>query len=176
MDEKNQDNVNKTPEELINHRLRMRFDWNNLVEDLIEDGKSQGVFEDLPGKGKPLRLESNPYAPDKVLANKLLKDNDLTPAWIMNRNHILEQKAQLRADIQKTWAKHRQAHRFAQGNAQIQALVISWDDACLAWEAEIKKLNKQIDDFNLKRPVNNLELFKLRFDEELKRADASRYL
>lgn len=176
MNEKEQDKPDQTPEELLNHRLRMRFDWNNLVEDLIEDGKNQGIFNDLPGKGKPLKIESNLYAPDKVLANKLLKDNDLRPAWIMNRNRILEQKEQLRADIQKTWTQHRQAHRFAQGDAQIQALVISWDDACRAWEAEIKKLNKQIDDFNLKRPVNNLELFKLRFDEELKRVEAPRYL
>ncbi|MEM7111591.1 MAG: DnaJ family domain-containing protein [Chloroflexota bacterium] len=176
MDEKNDHKTDKTPEELVGHRLRMRFDWNNLIEDLIEDGKNQGMFDNLRGKGKPLKLDSNLYAPEKVLANKLLKDNDLTPAWIMNRNRILEQKEQLRAEMQKKWTQHQQAHRFAQGQAQIQALVISWDDACRAWEAEIVKLNKQIDDFNLKRPIDNMELFKLRFEEELKKIDARRYL
>lgn len=176
MEKKESNKNDKTSDELASHRLRMRFDWNNLVEDLIEDGKNQGIFDNLPGKGKPLKLESNIYAPEKVLANKLLKDNDLRPAWIINRNRIIEHKKQLRADIQKTWTQHKQAHRFAQGDAQKQALVISWDDACRAWEAEIQKLNKQIDDFNLKRPADNLELFKLRFAEELERIDAPRYL
>ena len=53
---------------------------------------------------------------------------------------------------------------------------ITPSDACRAWEAEIEAINKKIDDFNLKRPAYNLELFKLRFDEELKRVDAQRYL
>lgn len=158
------------------YRLRMRFGWNDLIEDLIEEGRKKGAFDNLAGSGKPLKLEENRYAPDMVLANKLLKDNDLTPAWIINRNIILEQKQQLRAHILRTWTQHKQAFRFAQGDAQKQALVISWDDACKNWLAEVEKLNKQIDDFNLKRPVDNLELFKLRFDEELSRAGAARYL
>lgn len=160
----------------VEHRLRMRFGWHDLIEDLIEEGKKKGAFDNLAGSGKPLKLEQNLYAPDMALANKLLKDNDLTPAWIINRNIILEQKAQLRADMVQTWTQHKQAFRFAQGDAQKQALVISWDDACKRWLVEIGKLNKLIDDFNLKRPVNNLELFKLLFAEELDRIGAERYL
>ena len=158
------------------HRLRMRFGWHDLIEDLIEEGRKKGAFDNLAGSGKPLHLEQNQYAPEMVLANKLLKDNDLTPAWIINRNIILEQKEQLRAEMVRTWTQHKQAFRYAQGDAQKQALVISWDDACKRWLAEITKLNKLIEDFNLKRPVNNLELFKLRFDEELDRIHAERYL
>lgn len=158
------------------HRLRMRFGWRDLIEELIEEGKQKGAFDNLAGSGKPLQLEQNLYAPDMILANKLLKDNDLTPAWIVQRNIILEQKEQLRADMVRTWTQHKQAFRFAQGAAQKQALGISWDDACRRWLSEIGKLNKMIEDFNLKRPVDNLELFKLRFDEELDKVGAERYL
>ena len=32
-----------------------------LVEDLIQEAMSKGEFRDLPGKGKPLKLEWNPF-------------------------------------------------------------------------------------------------------------------
>ena len=37
-------------------------------------------------------------------------------------------------------------------------------------------INKQIDDFNLRRPAEGMEIFKLRLDDELKRAGARRKL
>jgi len=51
------------------HRRRMRLQWNDLIEDLIEDGRRRGLFEDLPGKGKPLHLEQNIYEGSSALAN-----------------------------------------------------------------------------------------------------------
>ena len=32
-----------------------------LVEDLIQEAMSKGEFKDLPGRGKPLKVEWNPY-------------------------------------------------------------------------------------------------------------------
>jgi len=90
------DERKETPEELqaqqeeqqrqIEHRLRLRFDRSNLIEDLIEDGRQQGLFDNLPGKGKPLNLNQNPFACSQELANSLLKDNQMTPAWLIQRN------------------------------------------------------------------------------------------
>jgi len=162
--------------EQAERRRRMRDDWHNLIEDLIQDGQEKGVFDDLPGKGKPLNLRKNPYAADMELANSLLKQNDLAPAWIMERNDIMARTDALRTDIQRTWSRHEQALQFIQGEGHRGALVISWDDACRKWEAEIFELNRQIDNFNLKRPANGLELFKLALERELARVEAPRWL
>jgi len=46
----------------------------------------------------------------------------------------------------------------------------------LVWLEQIAKLNRRIDDYNLKRPIERLELFKLTLESELKRIGARRYL
>jgi DnaJ family protein C protein 28 len=171
-----QEQASDEADKLAEHRARMRYDWSNLIDDLIEEGRQRGAFDNLPGKGKPLRLEGNPYARETELAHNLLKHNDLRPAWITNRNGLLEQIDAVREDIQLTWARHEQAYRFAQGEAQRGALRISWDDACQRWQSQIAELNKMINSFNLKRPSDNLELFKLDLEKELQRAEAPRWL
>jgi len=157
-------------------RARMREDWSNLIEDLIEDGRRQGKFDDLPGKGKPLNLNKNLFGRETEMAHNILKQNDLAPAWIINRNILIEQIKKLRLDIQRNWIRHDRAYRYTQAEGDRGALRISWDDACLAWQSQINDLNKQINDFNLKRPSNNLEIFKLNLEDELARFGATRWL
>jgi len=176
MDDNSNDEGSSNPVDQAERRRRMRDDWHNLIEDLIQDGQEKGIFDNLPGKGKPLNLRKNPYAADMELANSLLKQNDLAPAWIMERNDIIARSEALRADIQRTWRRHEQQFRFVQGEGQRGALTISWDDACQKWQAEIVELNKQIDRFNLKRPANGLEIFKVTLDRELARVEAPRWL
>ncbi len=167
------DKGQETPAE---RRARMRQDWSNLIEDLIEDGRQKGMFDDLPGKGKPLNLNKNPFGQEMELAHKLLKQNDMAPAWIVNRKLLIKQIEALRSDIQRNWIRHDQAYRYAQADGNRGALRISWDDACLEWQGQINDLNKQIDAFNLKRPSDNLEIFKLNLEEELARFGAQRWL
>jgi DnaJ family protein C protein 28 len=157
-------------------RARMRQDWSNLIEDLIEEGRQQGAFDDLPGKGKPLKLDKKPFGRETELAHNLLKRNDLTPAWIAHRSQLLEKTRELREEIQRIWQRHERAYRYAQAEGVRGALKISWDDACLALEGQIRDLNKQIQNFNLKRPSENLEIFKLKLEEELARVGAPRWL
>lgn len=163
-------------EELVEHRLRMRFDWDNLIEDKIQEGQEKGVFDQLKGKGKPLSLPKNPFGKDKELAHSLLKDNKLTPAWIGSRKTISDQIEKLRSEIQKVWARHEREFRIIKDTAYRDGLIISWDDACQKWERDIQEINKQINDYNLKRPINNLEMIKLDLMRELDRTKARRWL
>jgi hypothetical protein len=158
------------------HRRRMRHDWQNLMDDLIEDGRQRGLFSDLAGQGRPLELEQNVYEGSAALANKLLKDNDLRPAWLAQRAGAAEKIDALRADVARTWGRYRTAFQQAQGESHRTALTLGWDDACRKWEEAIRKINKEIDAYNLKRPMAQLELFRLRLTDELKRVDAPRYL
>ena len=164
------------PQAKAKHKYRMAHDWRNLIDDLIEEGREQGVFDDLPGKGKPLNLKRNLFAPEKELAHGLLKHNDLKPAWIMARADLTGQIDDLRAEIKRKWDLYEREYRLGQGVAQRSALVIGWDDACLKWAESITELNRQINNFNLKRPSDNLELFKLSLEKELERIGARRYL
>lgn len=164
------------PESNEEHRSRMRHDWQDLMEDLIIAGQEQGLFDNLPGAGKPLNLNKNPYARDVELAHALLKDNDLPPSWIADRQDVLAKVAKLRSDMARDWEWHIHAYQPTLNATQRSGLSISWDDACRRWQTTIDKLNKRIDRFNLKRPVEHLELFRLTLDDELKRLGARRYL
>jgi hypothetical protein len=158
------------------HRQRMRQDWDNLIEDIIQEGAERGLFDNLKGKGKPLDLRRNHFESGQELANSILKENDVPPAWIMERNQILAGQDELRAEIKRKWAWHEEKFTAADNADARGRLTISWDDACLKWAGQIKVLNKRIVTYNLKRPSANLELFKLNLDDELKRANAPRWL
>lgn len=156
------------------YRSRLRHERADLIEELIQEGFEKGHFDNLPGKGKPLNLNKNPYAADMELANELLKENDLPPVWILQRNEILAKVARLRSEIERQWTWHER--EFGIATTDKGRITIRWDDYCLKWANEIVELNKAIDAFNLKRPLDNLEIFKLNLESELKRAGAPRWL
>ncbi len=162
--------------EKAEHQQRMRSDWNGLMEELIQEGVEKGMFDNLPGKGKPLNLTNNHFEAGQELAHSILKENDLPPAWIMERNQILAETAELRAEIERKWAWHGERFTAVTTSTERDRLTISWDDACLKWAAQIEKLNKRINTYNLKRPSANMELYKLNLEAELQRAGAARWL
>lgn len=158
------------------YRRRLRFERKDLIEELIEDGRQRGLFEALPGAGKPLDLEQNIYEGSAALANQLMKNNDIRPAWLSYRMDVTQRIEEFRTDIRVTWDRYRAAFEQSAGDSHRPALSIGWDDACRRWQTTIEQLNKAIDSYNLKRPRGQLELLKLRLNDELKRVGAPRYL
>lgn len=44
------------------HDIKTKYGFDRLVEDLIQESMSKGEFENLSGKGKPLKNQNNnPY-------------------------------------------------------------------------------------------------------------------
>ena len=158
------------------HRSRMRFQFRDLMEDLIEDGRRRGLFDDLPGSGRPLDLDPNLYEGSNALANQLMKDNDVRPPWLAHRLDVSDKIDAFRADVARTWQRYGAARDQAVGDSQRAALAVGWDEVCRNWQAKVEAINRDIDAYNLKRPRGQLELFKLRLADELKRVDAPRYL
>lgn len=67
------------------------------VDEQIETAMERGEFKDLPGKGKPIKLDTNPFLTPQVrMANRLLKENGFAPRWIELEKEIREEKAQLK--------------------------------------------------------------------------------
>jgi hypothetical protein len=160
----------------LNHRQRIRHDWDNLIEDIISEGRERGLFDNLKGKGKPLDLNKTLFTGDKGLAHSLLKENDVLPAWIMQRNDILAAQSKLRTEMTSQWAWHERSFHLAKDERERGRLTISWDDVCRRWLAQIEELNKNTRSYNLKRPSDKLELFQLKLETELERIGAPRWL
>ena len=55
----------------------------------IEEAQKKGHFDNLPGKGKPLRIRKDPNVdPEEDAAFKILNDNDFTLPWIEKGRQI----------------------------------------------------------------------------------------
>jgi len=158
------------------HRRRMRFQFRDLMEDLIEDGRRRGLFDDLSGSGRPLDLNKNLYEGSSALANQLMKDNDVRPPWLTHRLDVSDKIDAFRADVVRTWQRYGAARDQAADAGQRAALAVGWDEVCRNWQTKIEAINRDIDAYNLKRPRGQPELYKLRLADELKRVDAPRYL
>ncbi len=56
--------------------------FDEWVHDRLEEAIARGEFDDLPQKGKPIKIESNPFQPELDLAFSRLKNAGMAPAWI----------------------------------------------------------------------------------------------
>ena len=64
-----------------------------LAEEKIREAMERGEFDDLPGAGKPLRLESSGFVPEELrLAYKLLKDGGFLPPELELRKEVITLK------------------------------------------------------------------------------------
>lgn len=55
----------------------------DLVEDTVREAQARGDFDNLPGKGQPLRFTENPLVPPHVeMANRLLANAGFAPDWV----------------------------------------------------------------------------------------------
>ena len=157
--------------------VRNMEEWTDIVSQRIEEAMRSGAFDNLPGRGRPLDLQRDPFMPkDQQLANQLLKNNDLVPAWIAERK-------QVQHDIKKFYAKLRHAlaqvetqYTRASDAEQRAELRRIWQLWVEEWKDEVDLLNKRISDQNLRQPVDHLEIHKIRLEEELDRADISHFV
>jgi len=67
------------------HKIKTKYGFHPVVEDLILEAMSKGDFDNLPCAGKPLTTaqQQSPYL-DFTTAklNKILIDNGFTPEWM----------------------------------------------------------------------------------------------
>lgn len=142
--------------------------WQDLASQRIEEAMRAGEFDNLAGKGKPLNPDPDPFTPaDMKMANSLLRNNELVPAWISDRKAVLAAIAQFRAKMQTTAAAYQAALESVEAPHQRMQLVQRYNAQVETWRQEIGELNKRIQTQNLRQPVTFLEIYKLRLDDEL---------
>lgn len=130
----------------------------HLVEDLIQESMAKGDFDNLSGKGKPLKKFSGCSYIDPMThnLNRILIDNGYQPEWILMQKEIKDTIEQLREAILVS--------RKKLGNPMTPAEQKQWNQVCEQFQENIRKLNKRINDFNLIVPI--LTRQKVHFDAQ----------
>ena len=73
-----------------------------MIDEQIQDAMRKGQFADLPGAGKPLKLDDESHMPEHLrMAHKMLRDNDLVPDWMAQGQELDAARDKLIADIQR---------------------------------------------------------------------------
>lgn len=81
------------------YNLLMEF-FDKFVEERIQRAQEDGVFDNLPGKGKPLKLEDDSFVPEDLrLTYKILKNSNCLPAEVELRKQIFNLRQLLNAAI-----------------------------------------------------------------------------
>jgi DnaJ family protein C protein 28 len=130
----------------------------------IEQAQKDGRFDNLPGKGKPLKLNANPNAdPARQAAYQLLDDNDFSLPWIEKGKQIERDLETARTALSRTWELVSAA---APGETWLQD---EWERAAAEFRDRIAAVNKLIRNFNLEIPNLRLERFILDPEREITR-------
>jgi hypothetical protein len=167
----------KPPVEKKEDRPTTVEEWADMVGKRINEAMRRGDFDNLPGHGKPLKMERDPFVPDdQQMANKILKNNDMTPLWIAERKDLLRAVESWREQFRHV-VSQAHANWIAAGSDPRRVQIRqSWERWLVRWEDEIKDLNRRIGTFNLKQPITHLEVYKLQLDNELKKVGMTRTL
>ncbi len=121
-----------------------------LVDEQIQDALRSGHFTDLPGAGKPLKLDDDPNTPPHLrMAYKLLRDNDYVPDWIAQGQQIDAARDKLRVEV-----------RRAAGDGAVAELL----------RALVQQYNRQVLSYNLKVPQGVAHKRHFDLDRELQKA------
>ncbi|MFN8440691.1 MAG: DUF1992 domain-containing protein [Caldilineaceae bacterium] len=150
-------------------------EWRDVVSQRIEEAMREGQFDNLRNKGKPLKLERNPFVPqDMEMAYHILENNDLPPGWITERTALLKDIDRFREKLRAKMSADRQNNQSAKSSSsETDPNLPEWAKISELWREEIRALNKRIDNLNLIQPFAHLEIYKLVVEDEVQRAFAS---
>jgi hypothetical protein len=61
------------------------------IDEQIRQAMEEGKFDDLPGKGRPLRLDENPFEdPEWRMAYQVLHNSGYSLPWLESRRELLK--------------------------------------------------------------------------------------
>jgi len=136
------------------------------IDEIIQQAMRDGAFDNLPGKGKPLNLDENPYLDREwQLAYHLLKENGFAPDFIEQRQSIELALAAARETLARAWAWRNNSLTEGKPADWVEA---EWGRAKSKFEAKIGEINKDIRNYNMLVPGQNFSRVLIKSGEELK--------
>jgi|GEM_PF-604192 DnaJ family protein C protein 28 len=129
-------------------------DWQALVDEQIAEAFRRGLFDNLPGAGKPLVIDDNPFAGDKRLAYHLLKTHNFAPPEIELDKEIraeLEEAEALAAQVRQR--VDRAIARSAQLSSGEKRALKNWVERMVSeYRALLTGVNSKILTLNITAP------------------------
>ncbi len=131
------------------------------VDEQIEEAMERGEFKDLPGKGRPIQLDTNPFLTPQVrMANRLLKENGFAPRWIEIEKEIKKEKAQLKRLLINLKARRERLAALIQRHPhRHEAVSRSFEHerarSITQYREKLENLNRKIQRVNLLMPTQN---------------------
>jgi hypothetical protein len=154
------DDTNKRDKSPIGHTPPARPGHASLIDQIMAKAQADGLMDNLPGQGRPLRLDDDEMVPAEYrLGFRMLKTSGFTPPWIEARREIDEERAQLTNWLND--ARQRWPYLAAPARAALR----------VSYRRKLDDLQRMIMNFNLKAPpgINHVE--GLRMADELGKLD-----
>jgi len=133
----------------------------SLIDQIIAKAQADGLMDNLPGAGQPLKLDDDSLVPeDQRLGFRMLKSSGFAPPWIEARRDIDAERERLGswlADARRRWP-----HQAAPARAALR----------VAYRRKLDDLQRMITNFNLKAPPGVQHVEGLRMVDELAKLDA----
>lgn len=145
------------------------MDWGRLIERKLQEARDAGAFDVLSRKGQ-IDLDDDTHVPEEDrLAMRLLKNNNLAPAWIEDDKALREKLFAARANIARAHARRLTRLSKAQTASERIDIEDEWKCAWDRFTRNIEEINKDIFDFNLRAPATSVQRLPLRLSEEMAR-------
>lgn len=131
------------------------------VNKQIEEAMERGEFTNLPGEGKPIKLDTNPFlTPQARMANRLLKENGFAPRWVELEKEIKKEKTQLeRVLINLKARRERLATIIQQYPHRREVISRTFEHerarGIAQYSEKLENLNQKIQRVNLLMPTRN---------------------
>ena len=108
------------------------------ADEIIKRAIQDGAFDNLPGKGQPLKLDENPHEKEEWrTAYSMLRSNGYSLPWLELRKEIEEAVDRARSDARSARES---------GNDEF------WNRQKSLFQQRIEALNKRIFQYNLQTP------------------------
>eukprot|EP00123_Amoebidium_parasiticum_P005592 comp16751_c0_seq3/m.15082 comp16751_c0_seq3/g.15082 ORF comp16751_c0_seq3/g.15082 comp16751_c0_seq3/m.15082 type:complete len:299 (-) comp16751_c0_seq3:27-923(-) len=118
-----------------------------MVEDMIQEAMKKGEFENLQGKGKPLKEQINHHVDrttEKI--NEVLINSGCLPEWIQQEKDIRDAMDVARRRLDEAWQR-------CGPEPMPQAEEDRWKEALRRWDSDVADINRMVDKFNLIVPI-----------------------
>ncbi|KAK3930212.1 DnaJ-like protein subfamily C member 28 [Frankliniella fusca] len=142
-------------------KIKTRYGMDRLVEDLIQESMAKGDFDNLSGKGKPLKQGvANPYVDFTThKLNEVLIDNGFTPEWILLQKEIREERDFIRESLT--------SKRKGLGPLPLSYNEeLAWKQVIESCQTLVQQLNKKINKYNLVVPILQKQMLQFQLDKE----------
>jgi DnaJ family protein C protein 28 len=137
------------------------------AEEQIQRAMQEGKFDHLPGKGKPLHLEDNPFEdPEWRLAYHVLRTSGHALPWIETRRELEDALLAARAALQRTWEWRESALAESQ---PVPFVLAVWTQAVDTFCQRIEDYNQRVLSYNLQAPSDRFHLTRLDADGEIEK-------